>query len=153
MQTVEKVRSDFDVELDLPTRNRERLKILKEENIPKSKTLNNKVSTVYASQSKLMFVGTIIFAMFMTLIYRYNLINARNMENLKIAKDYDKIKAEVSLAQIELERRISLSTIESYAKQKLGMQKPTKSQIIYIDTRNIDDNIQKDETSNNQMQK
>ena len=145
MQTAEKLNSDYDVELDIPTRNRERLNVLKEEIKVEENLAESKVSESFTPKSKLLFVGTIIFAMFMTLIYRYNLINAKNMENLKIEKEYNKIKAEVSLAQIELERRISLSTIEAYAKQKLGMQKPTKSQIIYIDTRNLEENIQKDD--------
>lgn len=145
MQTAEKLTSDCDVELDLPTRNRERLKVLKEEIKVEEKPAVSKVSESFTQKYKLLFVGAAIFAMFMTLIYRYNLINAKNMENLKIEKEYNKIKAEVSLAQIELERRISLSTIEAYAKQKLGMQKPTKSQIIYIDTRNFEEDIQKDD--------
>lgn len=145
MQTAEKIDYDYDVELDLPTRNRERLKVLKEEIKVEEKPAKSKVSASFVQKNKLMFVGALIFAMFMTLIYRYNLINAKNMENLKIEKEHNKIKAEVSLAQIELERRISLSTIEAYAKQKLGMQKPTKSQIIYIDTRNFEEDIQKDD--------
>ncbi len=142
MQTAEKLRSSYDIELDMPTRSRENLKVLRSvKNTSVKQT--PKVSVNSSRQKyKLLFVGILTFAMFMTLIYRYNLINAKNLENLKIQKEYEKIKAEVSLAQIELERRVSLSTIEAYAKQKLGMQKPTKSQIIYIDTRKFEENIQ-----------
>ena len=36
--------------------------------------------------------------------------------------------------KIAVEQNTDLNKIESYAKQQLGMQKPTKNQIIYIDT-------------------
>ena len=147
MQTAEKLKSNYDIELDVPTRGRERVNALR--SVKKNSQKQPQKVSINSSRQKykLLFVGVLTFAMFMTLIYRYNLINAKNLENLKIEKEYEKIKAEVSLAQIELERRVSLSTIEAYAKQKLGMQKPTKSQIIYIDTRKFEENNTKDEAS------
>lgn len=75
-----------------------------------------------------------IFSMALVLVYRYNVINEKNLESQTLANDLSKAEAALLTAQIEVEQNTDLNQIEAYAKQKLGMQKPDKNQTIYVDT-------------------
>ena len=66
--------------------------------------------------------------------YRYNLINEKNLKSIGLKSELSSVEANLLKAQISVEQSTNLTKIESYAKQKLGMQKPDKNQTIYVDT-------------------
>lgn len=74
------------------------------------------------------------FAMTMFVIYRYNVINEKNLDSQTLKKQLEQAEAGLLTAQIEVEQNTDLNKIEAYAKQQLGMQKPDKNQTIYVDT-------------------
>ena len=71
-------------------------------------------------------------------IYCYNkyicILNEKNLKSQSLASDLTKAESALVTSQIEVEKNTDLNEIEAYAKQKLGMQKPDKSQTIYVDT-------------------
>lgn len=74
-----------------------------------------------------------VFAMLMILVYRFNVINAKNLQVQSLKKEMLTAQGILASSQIEVEQSIDLNKIEADAKQKLGMQKPSQSQLIYID--------------------
>lgn len=88
-------------------------------------SLKTKASTV------LMIVA--LFSALLLIVHRYNIISERNYTVQNLKKQVDSSKASETEAQIEVEQGTDLNSIEAYAKQQLGMQKPTKNQMIYID--------------------
>lgn len=75
-----------------------------------------------------------VFSMALVLVYRYNVINEKNLESQSLANEITKAESALITSQIEVEQNTDLEQIEAYAKQKLGMQKPDKNQTIYVDT-------------------
>ena len=55
----------------------------------------------------------------------------------QLKSDLEAVEANLLTAKIAVDQNTNLDYIDSYAKQKLGMQKPTSSQTIYVDTSNI----------------
>lgn len=96
------------------------------------KTMSKKAKT------KAMIWVLSMFVMFMAVIYRYNTISEKNIEVQGLKENLGSIEASLAKSQIALEQSTDLNSIEGYAKQQLGMQKPDKNQIIYIDNSNND---------------
>lgn len=88
-----------------------------------------------------------IFIMFMAVVYRTNVISEKNMKVIKLRNKLESVEANLSYTKIKLEQNTDTKEIESYAKQKLGMQKPDKSQIIYIDSSTQSSLIVNEETT------
>ncbi len=91
------------------------------------------------------------FGMTMIMSYRYNLINEKNLTSIKLKSDLEATQADLLNAQIAVEQSTNLTEVEAYAKQKLGMQKPDKNQIIYVDTSNVSSNVSVNKTLNNEV--
>lgn len=113
----------------------------------------NKVRSV-KSNSKSKKVVTVCgvlcaFCMTMVMSYRYNLINEKNLKTIELKSDLEAAQANLLNAQIAVEQSTNLTEVEAYAKQKLGMQKPDKNQIIYVDTSNVSSNISVSKNLNN----
>ncbi len=103
----------------------------------RNKSVNrNKVSNKKAKKTRTSSVIMVlcIFSMALVLVYRYNVINEKNLESQALANDLSKIEATLFSSQMDVELNTDLNQIEDYAKQKLGMQKPDKNQTIYVDT-------------------
>lgn len=97
----------------------------------KNNTLNKKSAKRKTSSiSMILFV----FSMALVLVYRYNVINEKNLLSQSLADDLVKAESALLTSQIEVDQSTDLNQIEAYAKQKLGMQKPDKNQTIYVDT-------------------
>ena len=75
-----------------------------------------------------------IFVMTLILSVRYTKINEKNVESMNLKSELEKSEAALFNAKIAVEQSTDIDKIEAYAKQQLGMQKPTKNQIIYVDT-------------------
>ena len=73
-----------------------------------------------------------IFTIFMVITYRYNVISEKNLQVQKLKEDLEVAKSELATSEIALEQVMDVNYVESYAKQQLGMQKPEKSQLIYV---------------------
>lgn len=103
----------------------------KKTKINKTKS-NNKTSKKTKTSSIVMILC--VFSMALVLVYRYNVINEKNLESQSLANEITKAESALITSQIEVEQNTDLEQIEAYAKQKLGMQKPDKNQTIYVDT-------------------
>lgn len=97
----------------------------------KNNTLNKK-NTKRKTSSIAMIL--FVFSMALVLVYRYNVINEKNLLSQSLADDLVKAESALLTSQIEVDQSTDLNQIEAYAKQKLGMQKPDKNQTIYVDT-------------------
>jgi cell division protein FtsB len=78
-----------------------------------------------------------VFSMIMLITYRYNVISEKNLVTQNLKSELETAESNLLAAKIAVEQDTNLDYIEAYAKQKLGMQKPTSSQTIYVDTSNI----------------
>ena len=102
---------------------------------PKQQVTRKKTVKVSKKQSDLRYILYILvgFVMVMTVTLRYNMITEKNL-NIQKAKDkLGIIESNIASVKIDMDSDVNLTEIESYAKQKLGMQKPDSSQIVYID--------------------
>ncbi len=97
---------------------------------------NDKRNNAGVKKSKAALVPFILGIFVMTLIItcRYTIINEKNLESMNLKSDLQKAESILFSTKIAVEQNTDLNKIESYAKQQLGMQKPAKNQIIYVDT-------------------
>lgn len=110
---------------------------IKEPKIKKAKPVKKVSSSQQMSLGKkILFIASVlgIFAIFMIIIYRSNMISEANLKAIKLKSELEDLTSDLSLAMMTVEQGQNLNYIEAYAKQKLGMQKPDKNQIIYVDT-------------------
>lgn len=128
-------------DLSLPqkrnVKSEEKFKLIKNKNNKIRK--NNKATLVLATLA--------IFTMFMIITYRYNLISEKNLKVQELKEDLEVAKSELATTQIEVEEVMDVNYVEAYAKQQLGMQKPEKSQLIYINMEN-EESVEKMSASN-----
>jgi cell division protein FtsL len=83
---------------------------------------------------KLRMVAAIIavFAAGLVVMCRFAIITKLSYDLNKLQKDYDQIRNENSMLKVQIESNTDLNRVKEVAEQKLGMQMPDKSQIIYI---------------------
>ena len=105
--------------------------------VKKKEKINSKPQMSTASKVK--WTGTLLvgFAAVMTVTYRYNMISEANLKAIKLKSELENVSSQLSLAVMNVEQGANLNEVEAYAKQKLGMQKPDKNQIVYIDSSNV----------------
>lgn len=99
-------------------------KVIKSKKIKASVKPKSKVSLIFTTIS--------IFAMLIVLSYRYNLISEKNLELQRKDQELNKVSSIFATTEIAIKQGSNLKYIENYAKQQLGMQKPEKIQIVYI---------------------
>ncbi|MEG1705831.1 MAG: cell division protein FtsL [Clostridia bacterium] len=83
----------------------------------------------------------------MVITYRYNMISECNLELLNLKTKLNTVQSNLAATAMNVEQNTDLSKVEAIAKQKLGMQKPDKNQVVYIDT-SKDSNIIKENNTN-----
>ncbi len=112
----------------------------KKEYVPNKKDFkvikSNVNKKVKAKKSKLSLVLTVtaLFSMLIIVSLRYNVISEKNLELQRLQMEETDVNSVLAMTEIEVEKTIDKDTVESYAKQQLGMQKPEKSQIVYINS-------------------
>ncbi|MCR4434569.1 MAG: cell division protein FtsL [Clostridiales bacterium] len=74
----------------------------------------------------------IVFAACFTIIYRYAAITELNYKVVKQNKIYESIKDENTRLRVEISKETDLNKIRAVAESKLGMQRPDKYQIVYM---------------------
>lgn len=101
---------------------------------------NNKVlkaKKTYKSNSKRK-VRTILyiltaFGFLLILLARYAYITELNYNINKMQKSYEEIKNENFRLIVDMEKNINLQKVKQKAEERLGMHKPDKYQIVYVD--------------------
>lgn len=108
------------------------------------KNVNKKAKAQPKSKAKASSVIMIVcvFTMALVLVYRYNIINEKNLKSQSLASDLTKAESALVTSQIDVEQNTDLNEIEAYAKQKLGMQKSDKNQTIYVDTSKTNNSVE-----------
>jgi cell division protein FtsL len=81
---------------------------------------------------KMVFNILIVFVLIFSVMYRYALITELNYKINKTNISYNEIKNENSRLKVDVEKQMDLQKIKEIAEKKLGMQKPDKYQIEYV---------------------
>ena len=83
-------------------------------------------------QMKLTLVVIGIFALLLTISDRNSQINEKFSEVQTLKKELSSIQKENEQLKVSIENSLNLNTIEKLAKEKLGMQKLTNKQTVYV---------------------
>lgn len=78
------------------------------------------------------------FAIAFLICYRYSLIDQRFNQLEKTKKELSTAQTVNEQIQADIDSQTDLSYIENYAKYQLGMQKPSNSQIVYVNVEKED---------------
>lgn len=73
-----------------------------------------------------------IFVLLLTISYRNSQINEKFNEVQSLKKELSSIQKENEQLKVSIESSLNLNTIEKQAKEKLGMQKLTNKQTVYV---------------------
>lgn len=105
-----------------------KLKVVKE--LPRQEVMLSKEQK--RRQIKLTLVVIAIFALLLTISYRNSQINVKfsNLQDQK--RELSALEKENEQLKVNIENGLNLNTIEKLAKEKLGMQKLTNRQTIYV---------------------
>ena len=105
-----------------------KIKVVKD--LPKQKT---KLSIKQRKrQIQLTFVVIGIFILLLTISYRNSQINEKFNKVQTLKKELSSLQKENEQLKVNIENSLNLNTIEKLAKEKLGMQKLTNKQTVYI---------------------
>ena len=85
-----------------------------------------------AAKLKLVLSIISVFAAGLLIVFRFALITQMSYNINESEKTYNKIRNENSLIRMQVEKDADLTRIKELAETKLGMQKPDKSQIVYV---------------------
>lgn len=114
--------------------NKKDFRIVKSPKKVQSTANKSKKNVKPKSKLSLVLSVTILFAMAIITSYRYNLISEKNLKVQRLKMEQTTVNSELATTEVAIDRIIDKDTVESYAKQQLGMQKPEKSQIVYINS-------------------
>lgn len=105
-----------------------KLEVVKD--IPRQKI---KLSSKQKRQQRKMTLLVIgIFLLLLTISYRNSQINEKFNSVQKMKKELSTLQKENEQLKVSIENGLNLNTIEKLAKEKLGMQKLTNRQTIYV---------------------
>ena len=94
---------------------------------------NVKVSKVQKErQMKLTLVVIAIFILLLTISYRNSQINEKFSEVQSLKNELSSLQKENEQLKVSIENGLNLNNIEKLAKEKLGMQKLTNKQTLYV---------------------
>lgn len=108
--------------------NKKRLKVV--ENLPRQEIKLSKKQK--EKRRKLMFYVIAIFIVLLAISYRNSQINESFNKVQTLKKELSSIEKENEQLKVNIENSLNLSNIEQQAKEKLGMQKLSSNQTIYI---------------------
>lgn len=74
----------------------------------------------------------LVFAAGLLLMYRFGTVMQMNYKIAEFEKEYNRIRSENSQIKVQIENETDLTSIKEIAEKRLGMQKPDKSQYVYI---------------------
>lgn len=73
-----------------------------------------------------------IFVLLLTISYRNSQINEKFNQVQTLKRELSSLKKENEQLEVSIENSVNLNTIEKQAKEKLGMQKLTNKQTLYV---------------------
>lgn len=77
-------------------------------------------------------IVAIIFILLLTISYRNSKINEKFSEVQSLKKEFASLQKENEQLKVNIENGLNLNNIEKLAKEKLGMQKLTNKQTLYV---------------------
>ena len=111
-----------------PNKQKKKLKVL--EDVPRQKV---KISSKQKKkQVKLTLVVVALFTILLTISYRNSQINEKFTEKQNLEKQLSSLQKENEQLKVNIQNGLNLNNIEKLAKEKLGMQKLTNKQTIYV---------------------
>lgn len=129
-----KPKKELEMKSRAPNKN---IKKPKEMSLTKPKTVTKNKVKQKNIFNKIIFT-TILFAVFYMICYRYSMINEKFLEIKKMKSELSEIQAINGQLEAEIENKTDLKYVENYARYQLGMQKPSTSQIKYINVEKQD---------------
>ena len=99
---------------------------------PKSKQDAKLLKAQKKKQIQLVFCVIGIFILLLTISYRNSQINERFNQVQTLKTELSSLQKENEQLKVNIENSLNLNTIEKLAKEKLGMQKLTNKQTIYV---------------------
>ena len=113
-----------------PNRQPRKKKLRVVEDLPRQEVKISKAQK--KKQIKLTFVVVGIFILLLTVSYRNSQINEQFSKVQNLKKDLASIKKENVQLEVSIENSLNINTVEKLAKEKLGMQKLTNKQTVYV---------------------
>lgn len=92
----------------------------------------------FSFKVKIFFYATIVLAICLVVLLRYAHMSQLQYDLLSLNKDIIELKEEKQGLILELERIKESGLIEKRAKEELGMQYPTKEQIVFVSVGDIE---------------
>lgn len=83
-------------------------------------------------QTKLTLVVVGVFVLLLTISYRNSQINEKFNQVQTLKRELSSLQKENEQLKVSIENSLNLNTIEKQAKEKLGMQKLTNKQTVYV---------------------
>ena len=112
-----------------PQQNRKR-KLHVVEDLPRQDIKISKEQKKKRTKATLVVIA--IFALLLTISYRNSKINERFTEVQSLKKELSSLQKENEQLKVNIENSLNFNNIEKLAKEKLGMQKLTNKQTIYV---------------------
>ena len=110
------------------TRRKKKLKVV--EDVPRQKVEISKEQR--KKQRKITLFVITIFGVLLTISYRNSQINEEFTEVQNLKQELASLQKENEQTKVSIENGLNLTNIEKIAKEKLGMQKLTNKQTIYV---------------------
>lgn len=80
----------------------------------------------------------VITALAFVLLFRYSCITEMSTKLTGLKQEYDEVSSVAVAKEFELEQYVDLKKVEDVATNELGMRRPEKHQIVYVDMQNND---------------
>ena len=100
------------------------------EDIPRQKVQISSSQKKRQRQLTLIVIG--IFVVLLTISYRNSQINEKFNQVQELKKELASLEKENEQSEVSIENRLNFNNIEKIAKEKLGMQKLTNKQTVYV---------------------
>ncbi len=107
---------------------KKKLKVV--EDLPRQDVKISKEQQKRQTQLTLIVIG--IFILLLTISYRNSQINEKFNQMQTLKRELSSLQKENQQLKVSIENSLNLNTIEKLAKEKLGMQKLTNKQTVYI---------------------
>lgn len=119
------------LEPDIPRRKQSQKKKLKVvEDLPRQEVKISKAQKKRQTKLTLVVIG--LFILLLTISYRNSQINEKFNQVQTLKRELASLQKENEQLEVNIENSLNLNTIEKQAKEKLGMQKLTNKQTIYV---------------------
>ena len=118
-----------------PQKRKTQTRVVKQQ--PKQQTKKNKNTKTQKKEKRKRVKQTLtVFALFVVLVaisYRNSAINESFSKVQSLKSDLSEIQKENEQIEVSIENSLNLNNIEQIAKEKLGMQKLTNRQTVYVE--------------------